>query len=109
VNARLGSGIWAISLVALLPASLLLWFVGGMGACGAEVYDTPPGSTGDQACAQLVEPVWPWATLATTPLALGLALGLLALRTGRRRLLVLATCLPLALVVLALLGAGALY
>jgi len=87
----------------------MLWFVGGMGACGMEAYDTPPGSAGDQVCARLVEPVWPWAALAASPLALGLVLGLLALNTGSRRLLVFATCLPLALVVLALLGAGALF
>ena len=74
-----------------------------------EVYDTAPGTTGDQVCAHLVVPVWPWAALAATPLALGLALGFLGLRTGSRRLLVLATCLPLALVLLALLGAGALF
>ena len=109
VNSRSVGGLWALSLAVLFPASLLLWFVGGTAACGMEVYDTPPGSTGDHFCTHLVDPVWPWAALAASPLALGLALGLLALKKRSRWLLALAACLPFALVLLGVFGALALF
>jgi integral membrane sensor domain MASE1 len=46
--------------------SYVVWWFWGMGFCGEEVYDTPPGSTGDTLCGALIEPVWPWALVAST-------------------------------------------
>jgi hypothetical protein len=47
-----------------------------------------------------VEPIAPWASLAATPLALGLVAGLVAILRKNRMLLVFATITPPFLVVL---------
>jgi hypothetical protein len=73
-NPREARLIWVLATLAMFPASLFLWFVGGMGACGAEVYDTPPGSLGDSMCHALVDPIAPWALIASTPVVI-VALG----------------------------------
>jgi ABC-type Na+ efflux pump permease subunit len=97
---RLG---WTLATLAMIPASIVLWLVGGMAACGEETYDTPPGSVGDSLCEGLVRPVLPWALLASIPFVLGLAGGLAAMRRGDRRLLIAATAVPPALFVLGIL------
>jgi hypothetical protein len=100
MDRRLNGLAWALVMVAMVPASAFLWFVGGVAACGEEAYDTPPGSLGDSLCSALVEPVVPWAALAAAPLALGLIAGLIGLRQGSRRLVVIGTALPPLLIVL---------
>jgi hypothetical protein len=50
-----------------LLVSYFVWWFWGMGFCGEETYDSPPGSTADALCQALVRPVWPWALLAATP------------------------------------------
>lgn len=84
-----------------IPASVLLWFVGGMASCGEEVYDTPPGSTGDTLCQTLVMPVAPWLLLAALPFAMVLAGGFVGIRRRNRRLFVAALTVPFVLVVIA--------
>jgi hypothetical protein len=100
---RVNGLIWVFVMVVMVPASALLWFVGGVGACGEEVYDTPPGSLGDNLCSTLVEPVAPWAALAATPLAFGLVTGLIGLTNGNRRLVVIGTLVPPLLIVFGVL------
>jgi hypothetical protein len=90
---------WLVAVVALVPASVALWWIGGMAACGEEVYDTPPGSFGDRVCATLVKPVVPWAALTAVPLAVALVVGAIALRGGNRRLLQVAIAVPILLIV----------
>ena len=84
-----------------IPASVLLWFVGGMASCGEEVYDTPPGSTGDTLCQTLVKPVAPWLLLAALPFAMVLVGGFVGIRRRNRRLFVAALTVPFVLVVIA--------
>jgi hypothetical protein len=99
---------WSLVMIGMLPGSAFLWFVGGVGACGEDAGDSPPGSLGDRLCNTFVEPVAPWAALAAIPLALGLVGGLVAVSTRNRMLLVFATIAPpflVALGVFALLAA----
>ncbi|HEY3070146.1 MAG TPA: hypothetical protein VGJ34_07500 [Gaiellaceae bacterium] len=91
---------WSLVMIAMLPGSAFLWFVGGVGACGEDAGDSPPESLGDQLCTTFVEPVAPWASLAATPLALGLVAGLVAIARRHRLLLVFATIAPPFLLVL---------
>ena len=86
-----------------MPASAILWFVGGMAACGGEVYDTPSGSLGDRFCGSVVDPVVPWASIASVPFAIAAVGGLVAIRIRSRRLLLVALTAPFVLV-----GAGTL-
>jgi hypothetical protein len=62
--------LWAVATLTTVPASLFVWLIGGMGMCGEETYDTPPGSVGDSLCSALVEPVVPWMLLALIPTVL---------------------------------------
>jgi hypothetical protein len=84
-----------------VPASALLWFVGGQAWCGEEVYNTPPGSTGDALCETLVDPVAPWLVLAALPLAIVLLGGFAGIRLGSRRLFLIALTAPFVVVLVA--------
>jgi hypothetical protein len=90
--------VWILATLAMFPASLFLWFVGGTGACGEEVYDTPPGSLGDSMCQALVDPIAPWALLASTPLLIVALGGFVALRRESRGLFVSSIAVPVLLV-----------
>jgi hypothetical protein len=98
-----------LATLAMFPASLYLWFVGGMGACGAEVYDTPPGSLGDSMCQALVDPIAPWALIASTPVVIVALGGFIALRRESQRLLVLSIAVPVLLILVGVLTATALF
>jgi hypothetical protein len=93
--------VWVAATVAAVPASGVLWVVGGYSLCGMEDYDTPPGSVGDTLCTALVEPIVPWALLASVPFLAALVGGFVGIRLRRRRLFVLALAAPFAVVVLA--------
>jgi hypothetical protein len=108
-NSREARVIWVLATLAMFPASLFLWFVGGTSACGEEVYDTPPGSLGDAMCQALVDPVAPWALLASTPLVIVALGGFIALRRENRRLFVLSIAVPVLLILGGVLVATALF
>jgi hypothetical protein len=95
--------------LASVPASAFLWFVGGMAACGGEVYDTPPGSLGDRFCGSLVDPVVPWASIAAVPIAVAGIGGLIAIRIRSRRLLVIALTAPFVMAGVGTLAALAIF
>jgi hypothetical protein len=69
---------WAVVAVALVPASALVWFVGGYSFCGTET--TEPGAFGDWACDALVRPVAPWLLIVLAPLTIAVVGGHIALR-----------------------------
>jgi hypothetical protein len=100
---------WVCGTVSSLPVSYVLWWVGGMGFCGEEVYDTPAGSTGDALCGALVVPVWPWALVASTPTLLALVGGFVALCLRKPRLFAFSLVAPFALGVLTLFLAPAFF
>jgi hypothetical protein len=89
--------LWIAVTLAAMPASFWLWFIGGTGMCGEEVYDTRPGSVGDTLCTALVEPVVPWASLAAVPVAIAAVGGFIGLRLGRRRFFYFALAAPFVL------------
>ena len=91
-------GLWIVATLAALPASAFLWFVGGMAACGGELYDTPPGSIGDRFCGSVVDPVVPWVSLASTPFWIAAVGGLIAIRLQNRRLFLAALTAPFVIV-----------
>jgi hypothetical protein len=70
--------VWAVVVVALLPAAALVWFVGGYSFCGTDT--TEPGAFGDWACETLVRPVAPWVLIVLAPLTVAVVGGLIALR-----------------------------
>jgi hypothetical protein len=94
--------LWLLCSVATLPVSYVVWWFWGMGFCGEEVYDTPPGSTGDALCSALVKPVWPMALVAAIPTMIALVGGFVGLRLRNRRLFRLSLVAPFALGVLSL-------
>jgi len=100
---------WLLATLGMLPASALLWLVGGMSACGEEDYSTPPGSLGDWMCRALVDPVAPWAIIASTPLLIVAVGGYVAIRRQSRRLFAVAMALPLLLVAGGLFAATAVF
>jgi hypothetical protein len=100
---------WVLCTAATLPVSYVLWWFWGMGFCGEEVYDTPPGSTGDALCGVLVDPVWPWALVASTPTLLALVGGFVGLRLRNPRLFRFSVVAPFALGILAFFLAPALF
>jgi len=102
-------GLWAVVTLMAIPASALLWLVGGMASCGEEDYDTPRGSMGDSLCQTFVKPVAPWLLLSTLPFAVVLVGGFIAIRRQNRRLFVAALTLPFALVVIGVFAALALF
>ena len=95
---------WVAATLAAVPASVTLWSVGAQAWCGEEIYDTPPGSTGDALCNALVEPVVPWALLAAIPFLVVVVGGLAGIRRRDRRLFVLSLGLPFLLVVVAVMA-----
>jgi len=98
-----------MAVVAAVPASAVLWFVEAQSWCGEETYDTPPGSAGDAFCTTLVEPIFPWATLAAVPFLAAAIGGVIAIRLRRRGWFVAAVSAPFAFVafaVFATLAAG---
>jgi hypothetical protein len=97
-------GLWAAVTLLAIPASAVFWFVGGMASCGEEVYDTPPGSTGDTLCQKLVEPVVPWLLLAALPFVIALAGGFVGIRRRNSRLFTAALTAPFVLVVVGVLA-----
>jgi hypothetical protein len=101
--------LWLFGTVATLPVSYLVWWFWGMGFCGEEVYDTPPGSTGDALCGALIEPVWPWALVAATPTLLALIGGFVGLLLRSPRLFGFSLLTPFALGVLTFFLAPALF
>jgi hypothetical protein len=92
-----------------VPVSYVAWWFWGMGFCGEEVYDTPPASTGDALCQALVEPVWPWAIVASTPTLLAVVGGLVGILLRNARLLQFSLVVPLALGVLTVFLAPVLF
>jgi hypothetical protein len=80
--------------------SSLVWWFWGSAFCGEEVYDSPPGSTGDGLCRALVHPVWPWALVAAIPTILALVGGCLGLVLRRPRLYSFSLVAPVAIGVL---------
>ena len=88
--------------------SYFVWWFWGMGLCGEEAYDSPPGSTGDALCQALVQPVWPLALLAATPTMLALGGGLLGLIFRLPRLFVFSLVAPMVIGVLTFFLAPAL-
>jgi hypothetical protein len=100
-GSRAAWGVWAAVTLAAVPASALLWFVGGQAWCGEEVYDTPPGSTGDALCQTLVDPVVPWLVLAALPLAIVVLGGFAGIRLGSKRLFLIALTAPFVVVLVA--------
>jgi hypothetical protein len=94
---------------ATLPVSFFVWWVWGMGLCGQEVYDTPPGSTGDALCGALVEPVWPWGLVASIPTLVALIGGFLGVRLRNQRVFRFSLLAPWVLGVLLLVLAPALF
>jgi hypothetical protein len=82
----------------------VLWLVGGYAFCGEEVYNTPPGSVDDSLCSALVQPIVPWALLASVPFFASLVGGLIGIRLRNRELFVLALSAPFVTVVVAVLG-----
>jgi hypothetical protein len=92
---------WIVATLASVPASALLWLVGGMAACGGEVYDTPPGSIGDSFCRSVVDPAVPWVSIASIPVWVAAVGGVIAIRLRSRRLLFAALTAPFLIV-----GAG---
>ena len=90
-----------MAVVAAVPASAVLWFVGGEAWCGEETYNTPPGSAGDALCTTLVEPIFPWATLAAVPFLAAAIGGVIAIRRRRRGLFLAAVSAPFAFVAFA--------
>jgi hypothetical protein len=94
--------VWAIAVLAALPASAVLWFVGGQAWCGEETYNTPPGSTGDAFCSTLVEPIVPWAALAAVPFLVAAIGGVVAIRLRRPGMFIAAVSAPFVFVVFAL-------
>jgi hypothetical protein len=101
--------LWALTTIGMLPASAFLWLVGGMSACGEETYSTPPGSFGDSMCGALVDPVAPWALIASAPLLVVSVVGFIAIHRESRRLFAVAMVLPLLLVGGGLFAATALF
>ena len=79
--------LWVSTTLATIPASLVVWFIGGVAMCGEEVYITPPGSVGYSLCNALVEPIAPWVALASIPTLLTAIGGFIALRRRTWRLL----------------------
>lgn len=101
--------LWVLGTVATLPVSYLVWWFWGMSFCGEEVYNTPPGSSGDALCSALIRPVWPWALVASTPTLLALVGGIVGLRLRNPRVFNFALLAPLALGVLTFFLAPALF
>lgn len=95
---RKALAVWVTATLAAVPTSGLLWFVGGYALGGEEVYDTPPGSVGDSLCTALVEPIVPWALLASVPFLAALVGGFLGIRLRHRGLFVLALSAPFVVV-----------
>jgi hypothetical protein len=100
-GSRAAWGLWAAVTLAAVPASALLWVVGGQVLCGEEDYDTPPGSTGDTLCRTLVDPVAPWLVLAALPFAIVLFGGFAGIHLGNKRLFLIALTAPFVVVVVA--------
>ena len=94
-------GLWAAVTLLAIPASVLLWFVGGMASCGEEEYNTPPGSAGDTLCQTLVKPLIPWLLFAALPFAMVLIGGFVGIRRRNSRLFVAALTVPFVLVAIA--------
>lgn len=101
--------LWVFGTVATLPVSYVVWWFWGMGFCGEEVYDTPPGSTGDALCGALVKPVWPWALVASTPTLLTLVGGFVGLLRHDRLLFQFSLVAPLGIGALTFVLAPALF
>jgi hypothetical protein len=101
--------LWFAGTLASLPVSYVLWWFWGMSFCGEEVYDTPPGSTGDALCGALVEPIWPWAMVSSVPTLVALVGGFVGLRLRRPRVFQFALLAPIAMGVLSAVLAPALF
>ena len=89
---------WIVGILASLPASGLLWFVGAMAAGGGEIYDPPPPA--------FVDPGIPaaWVLIALSPTLLALVGGYLGIRHRWNELFVFALTAPY---LLAIIGAVA--
>ena len=101
--------LWVAGTFGSLIVSYFVWWFWGMGFCGEETYDSPPGSTADALCQALVRPVWPWALLAATPTMLALGGGLLGLVFRLPRLFGFSLVAPVVLGVLTFLLVPALF
>jgi hypothetical protein len=106
---RRARAVWVIATLVAVPASAMLWFAGGYAFCGEEVYDTPPGSAGDTLCRALVEPIVPWALLASVPFFATFLGGFVGIRLRSRRLFVVALSAPFLVVVFALFATTAVF
>ena len=101
--------VWIVATVAAVPASAVLWFVGGMSFCGEEDYNTPPGSVGDTLCTTLVHPIIPWASLAAIPFLIAAVGGFVGIRQRKAGLFQLAVSAPFVVVVLAVFAVLAIF
>ncbi len=90
--------VWAAVTLVSVPAAALFWFVAGTAACGEELYDTPPGSLGDDFCTTVVQPVVPWIAVAGIPVLVPALGGVVAMQIRSRRLFVAALAAPFVLV-----------
>lgn len=86
--------VWIATLLCLVGASATVWWIGGVGFCGEEAYDTPPGSLGDTLCGALVKPFVPWALIASLPVLTGASVGLVALLRQSRRMFLVSVLAP---------------
>jgi hypothetical protein len=98
--------LWAGGTVASVVVSYLVWWYWGTAFCGDE---SLPSSAGDALCQALVDPVWPWAVVAAIPTLLALVGGLVGLVSRRPRLFTFSLVAPVALGVLTLSLAPALF
>jgi hypothetical protein len=101
--------LWLGGTAGSIPASYFVWWFWGASACGEEAYDSPPGSTADAFCQALVRPAWPWAVLAATPALLALVGGFVGLVLRHRGLFAFSLIAPVAVGVLTLFLAPALF
>jgi hypothetical protein len=88
----LARAVWIVLILASLPASALVWFVGAVSFCGTDT--TEPGAFGDWACGALVRPVVPWVAVAAIPLAILVVGGLMAVRREDWRLFAISVLAP---------------
>ena len=101
--------LWVVGTIGSVVVSYLVWWFWGMGFCGEEGYDTPPGSTGDRLCQALIHPVWPWALVSAVPTIITLVGGCLGLVLRRPRLYSLSLLAPVGIGVLSFFLAPALF
>jgi hypothetical protein len=92
----LARAVWIVLLLAMLPASLFVWLLGGYWLCGT---DTTEPAFGDRACNAVTHPLALWLAIITSPLAILLFGGLIAFRRKNWRLFAASMLAPPMLIV----------